>query len=432
MSKIVIIGGGLAGSLTAVYMAKRGHDVHIIESRGDPREDITSYIDKVSSRSIGVSMTVRGIKAVLAAGIPEDELNLCGLPVKRMAFFIGGKFRYKTLIPEEDIYPLSLSRSALQKLLNKYATLSGAIFHYNQKCLDVDLDNKRITMRGSDGSIGYFSGDLIIGTDGARSVVRHAMQNRVRRFDYHQSFFKHGYKTIVLPSAESLNLDDDILYFFGMDSKGKFAGRAATIPDGSCSLVICLPYRRTKHTPGLDTTDEAEFSAFVDQYYSMFPAEARGEIVSQFLQKPSNDFINARSSTFHYQDKALILGDSAHATVPFLGQGMNMALEDAFIFAQLMAQYHDDLITCLSEFTLMRKEQADAMQDMALANYDVLSNANKLFFMRIKYTEFMHNRFPKIYPPNMANRLYFTSMKYSDLQIAQETQNRWYKIGRVN
>ncbi len=429
MSKIIIVGGGLAGGLTAIYLARRGHDVHVLEKRSDPQKDISSYIDRTSSRGIGVSMTARGIKAVLGAGIPKEELDLCGEPIVGMSFYVGGKFKIRKLDPIENLSPLSLDRSAFQKLLNKYATINGVTYHYRHKSIDVNLEQKSIITQDKDGDFHHISSDLIIGTDGARSKVRQAMQNAIRRFEFHQSFFRHGYKTLVIPDATKLNFRKDLLHFFGMDSRGLFAGRAATIPDGSISFAICLPY---EGQTSLQMQDRQHVSQFFSRKLPEMPSEIHNELVKQFLEKPSNDLINARSSTFYYKQNALLLGDSAHATAPFLGQGMNMALEDAQIFSELLEKNHDDFEKTLPEFTQLRKVEADAMQDMARANYDILSSAGPILSMRVKYNHFMHDKFPTIYPPDMAQQLYFTSMPYSQLYDYQKKQNVWYKLSRMN
>ncbi|MFC7420635.1 FAD-dependent oxidoreductase [Iodobacter arcticus] len=429
MKKIIIVGGGLAGSLTAIYLAKRGHDVHVFEKRGDPFLAYSDYIDQVSSRAIGVSMTVRGIQAVLNAGIPKEELDLCGIPISGMSFCIAGKFKTRELAPVDVLSPLSLSRADFQKLLNKYAEINNVHYHYGHRCLEVNLDDKSITTKDNDGQITEHKADLLIGADGARSCVRQAMQNNCRRFEYQQSFFKHGYKTIVIPDASQLGLRKDLIYFFGMDSGGLFAGRAATIPDGSISFAVCLPYQGEI---SLQAKDAGTMGRFFDRYYSMLPEATRKEMLSQFMDKPSNDLINVRSSVFHYKQHAIILGDSAHATAPFLGQGMNMALEDAYILNLLFEKHEDNIEKVLPEFTRLRKAEADAMQDMAINNYEVLSSSNPIFFMRSKYTRYMSSKFPASYPPDMAEKLYFTSMAYSELRDIQQKQNVWYKLGRVN
>src|SRR5476651_2409993 len=107
MNKIIIVGGGLAGSLTAIYMAQRGHDVHIIEKRADPLGPNAASADPIGSRAIGVSMTVRGIKAVLGAGISKQELDQCGEPIVGMAFSVRGDFKVRELTPLEGLFPLS-------------------------------------------------------------------------------------------------------------------------------------------------------------------------------------------------------------------------------------------------------------------------------------------------------------------------------------
>ncbi|CCQ11961.1 Kynurenine 3-monooxygenase [Pseudoalteromonas luteoviolacea B = ATCC 29581] len=429
MSKIIIVGGGLAGSLTAIYLAKQGHEVHIIEKRGNPLESQADYIDQVSARAIGVSMTVRGIEAVLAAGIPLDELQACGVEVSGMAFFIKGQPKIRDLPPLDTLKPLSLSRSMFQVLLNKYAHKAKVHYHYLQRCVDVDIERASVITQNQYGEFVNHQGDLLIAADGARSVVRDAFQTHSRRFEFHQSFFKHGYKTLVIPDATEVGLRKDILYFFGMDSGGEFAGRAATIPDGSISFAVCLPYTGKV---SLHSEDTQAMKDFFERYYAMIPKHIRESMYQQFMEKPSNDLINVRSSTFHYKNRALLLGDAAHATAPFLGQGMNMALEDAFVLDRLFAEFEGNLTEILPRFTDLRKKEADAMQDMARANYDVLSCSNPVFFMRAKFARYMTKQFPDRYPPDMAEKLYFTSMAYSELRDVQQKQNVWYKIGRMN
>lgn len=426
---IIIVGGGLAGSLTAIYLAQRGYDIHVIEKRSDPLQDNSATADPVSSRAIGVSMTVRGIKAVLAAGISRQELEQCGEPIVGMAFCVRGQFKVRELSPLEDMFPLSLDRNAFQRLLNRYAVKHNVKYYFEHRCLDVDLDRKTVLIQAKGGAMQQLQGDLIIGADGAHSAVRRAMQSGMRRFEFKQSFFRHGYKTLVLPNAKELGFRKDLLYFFGMDSKGLFAGRAATIPDGSISFAICLPYTGM---PSLATLHRETMADFFSRYFGQLPEASRQALVDQFIALPSNDLINVRSSTFHYKGNVLLLGDSAHATAPFLGQGMNMALEDVYVFITLLEKHGEALDVVLSEFTRQRKVQADAMQDMAIANYEALSNPNFIFFLQTRYTRFMHKKFPNVYPPDMAEKLYFTSVPYDELQQIQKKQNVWYKLGRVN
>ena len=140
MKKIILVGGGLAGSLTAIFLARKGLEIHVIEKRGNPLLDQSDYIDQVSSRAIGVSMTVRGIEAVVEAGIPLKELQACGIEVSGMSLFVAGKNKIRELPPLDKLKPLSLSRSAFQLLLNKYAEKAGVNYHYNQRCIEVNLN----------------------------------------------------------------------------------------------------------------------------------------------------------------------------------------------------------------------------------------------------------------------------------------------------
>lgn len=429
MHKIIIVGGGLSGSLAAIYLAQQGHEVQVIEKRADPLLDNSAPADPVSSRAIGVSMTVRGIKAVLAAGISKQELEQCGERIVGMAFAVGGHYKVRQLSSLEGLFPLSLDRSAFQRLLYQYAAMHQVTYYFEHQCLDVDMERKSVLIQSRDGVLQHLHGDLIIGADGAHSAVRSAMQSGMRRFEFKQSFFRHGYKTVVLPNAAELGFRKDLLYFFGMDSKGLFAGRAATIPDGSVSFAICLPY---SGTPSLATQNRVAMAAFFSRYFGSLPPASQQEMVEQFIALPSNDLINVRSSTFHYKGNVLLIGDAAHATAPFLGQGMNMALEDVCVFMALLEQHGNALLLALPEFTRQRKVQADAMQDMAIANYEALSNPNLMFFLQTRYTRYMHKKFPHVYPPDMAEKLYFTSVPYDELQKIQKKQNVWYKLGRVN
>lgn len=426
---MIIVGGGLAGSLAAIYLAQRGHEVHVVEKRGNPLQENAANADPVASRAIGVSMTVRGIKAVLGAGIAKRDLDACGEPVVGMAFSVGGQFRVRELTPLEGLFPLSLDRSAFQRMLNRYAETHKVRYYFEHKCLDLDLDKKSVLIQGPDGVLQHLQGDMIIGADGAHSAVRRAMQSGMRRFQFEQSFFRHGYKTLVLPNASELGFRKDLLYFFGMDSKGQFAGRAATIPDGSISFALCLPYAGAV---SLTSQDRPAMTAFFARYFGTLPPDCREKLLEQFFALPSNDLINVRSSTFHYKSNVLLIGDSAHATAPFLGQGMNMALEDVQVMVELLERHGEDIGQAMAEFTERRKVQADAMQDMAIANYEALSNPNFIFFLQTRYTRYMHKKFPRIYPPDMAEKLYFTSVPYDELQQIQKKQNVWYKLGRVN
>jgi kynurenine 3-monooxygenase len=426
--KVVVVGGGLAGMLTAIYMRKRGHDVHVVERRTDPHVNMASYVDQISSRAVGVSMTLRGIHAVVAAGIPRAELELCGKPIHAMCFVTPGGDKIRKLEESNGVCPLSLDRAAFQKLLTSYAGRHQVQFNYDDRCVDVDLRSRKLLIQGRDGTIRTMTADVIIGTDGAYSAIRQAMLEQAPRFSFRQSFFPHGYKTIVLPDAVSLGFSPHMLYFFGMASQGQYAARAATIPDGSISVAVCLPYEGPM---SLATQDLTQIQAFFDHNFARLPLDVRREMAAQFAAKPANDFIEVQCSSFNYEGSIVLLGDAAHATVPFLGQGMNMALEDAYKLYMHLEESNDDFATALPAFTQARKPESDAMQAMAAVNYQVLSNSSFLFFLRLRYCKLMSMNFPSLYPPDMADMLYFTSLPYTVLRHIQHTQNRWYKFGRV-
>ena len=263
--------------------------------------------DPGNSRAIGVSMTVRGIKAVLGAGISTQALDQCAEPIVGMAFCVGGRHRIRELTPLEGLFPLSLDRTAFQRLLNRHAALHEVKYYFEHKCLDVDLERKIVLIQGPDGAVQQLHGDLVIGADGAHSAVRRAMQSGVRRFEFKQSYFRHGYKTLVLPNAADLGF------------RRTCCTSSAWIPGPVCRRAAHHSGRQSSASPCACLTGHASLGTLNREAMADSSAATSAPAAGppQEMTTSHGAAATTHQCPFQHlplQGQILLIGDAAHAT----------------------------------------------------------------------------------------------------------------------
>ena len=411
---IAICGAGLVGSLLSIYLAKRGYKVSVFERRGDMRHG--SY---VGGRSINLALSNRGIRALAEVGLAE-EIKKVAIPMHgRVMHNRAGELSFLQY-GKEGQFINSVSRSALNIVLMDKAEELGVDFHFEQRITKVDLEKTILTVDHGESTV-VRNFDLIIGADGAFSAVRGALQF-TDRFDYSQDYIDHGYKELHIPpgTAGSFQLEKNALHIWPRES---FMMIALPNPDGSFTCTLFFPFEGSPSFNRLKT--DAEVSMFFE---STFPDAVKlmPSLLEDYNANPTSSLVTVRCYPW-VKNNTLLIGDAAHAIVPFFGQGMNAGFEDCRILNNLLNQYDDQWGKVLPQFQHVRKKDADAIAQLALDNFiemrDLVADAD--FLLRKKIEARLHQLYPTQWIPLYSMVTFHDNLPYS---VAYETGQKQKKI----
>lgn len=413
--KAVIVGAGLVGSLWAVFLARRGYEVAVYERRPDMRAK--GYL---GGRSINLAMSERGWAAVEKAGI-RPLIEKVAIPMPgRMMHAITGDTSYQPYGKDgQAIY--SVSRGGLNlELLRIASTFPNVSFYFEHKCDDIDLHNETITFEDTkNGTQKTVESPLIFATDGAFSAVRYALQ-RTDRFDYQQTYLEHGYKELTIPALPdgTHQIPPNALHIW---PRGNFMMIALPNADGSFTCTLFLPFEGEISFEHL-TKD----AAVVDFFQQYFPdtLPIMPTLTTDFFANPTSSLITLQCAPWQWQGRVLLLGDSAHAIVPFYGQGMNAGFEDCTILDAMYEEYGGDWSKMIPDFATRRKPDGDAIAELALRNFIEMRDlvGDPMFLLRKKIAAMLHERHPSFLPSyslvTFSNTPYHQALKEDDRQNA--------------
>jgi kynurenine 3-monooxygenase len=362
--KVIIIGAGLSGSLLAIYFAKRGIAADVYESRPDMRTAETS-----AGRSINLALSNRGIAALREVGLDEYMLAEA-VPMRgRMIHAPDGQTKLLPYSGREDEYINSVSRAGLNAaLMSEAEKHSDVKFYFNEKC--VGFDCKTGEAKFESGKMA--KGDTLIATDGVGSAVRDAMlHGGVPRFDFSQSWLAHGYKELHIPpdANGAFRMEKNALHIWARRS---FMMIALPNFDGSFTCTLFLAH--TGETSFEQLSDERSLLEFFQKNFAdaipLMPT-----LVEDFFTNPVGNLGTIKCFPWNVGGKSLLLGDAAHAVVPFYGQGMNASFEDCNVLNGLIEKHGTNWKMVFDEFTNARKENADAIAQMAEENFYEMRDA---------------------------------------------------------
>ena len=414
----VVVGAGLVGALWAVFLARRGYRVDVYERRPDMRA--AGY---VGGRSINLAMSERGWAAIDKAGIRE-KIEKVAIPMPgRMMHALNGDLTYQPYGKEgEAIY--SVSRGGLNlDLINIAASFPNVHFHFDHRCLDVDLQNPRITFENQQtGAVSTVEAPLIFGADGAFSAVRYALQ-RTDRFDYIQRYIEHGYKELTIPPGPggSHLIDPKALHIW---PRGNFMLIALPNFDGSFTCTLFLPFEGDISFEHL--TDNDTVLAFFNRYFAdavpLMPT-----LLDDFWQNPTASLVTVQCYPWQWQDRILLIGDAAHAIVPFYGQGMNAGFEDCTILDTMYDDYAGDWARIIPDFSRNRKQDGDAILELALRNFIEMRDlvGDPMFLLRKKIAARLHERHPDFLP--VYSMVSFSNIPYHIALREDDRQNELFR-----
>jgi kynurenine 3-monooxygenase len=432
-TKFVLIGSGLAGGLLAAYLGRRGYEVDLYERRADPREG-----NIVGGRSINLALSTRGIYALEQIGIADAVLKHA-IPMRgRMIHEESGELHFVPYDVDPHKHINSIGRAALNTTVIEAALRYSSVrVQFNHKCTDVDLDSARATLvsvaaeppsprSGEPKTAGATAnvtaqGDAVIGVDGAFSAVRAAMQRKIDNFQYDERYLAHGYKELTIPPGpnESWRMEKNALHIWPRKS---FMMIALPNPDGSFTCTLFWEFEGPRSF-ATTKTDEDVRRFFDDEFPDAVPLMPT--LLEDFRANPTGSLVTIRCAPWFYRDKVCLLGDAAHAVVPFYGQGMNAAFEDCVVLDECLARYPEDRQRALAEYFEKRKPNADALADLAIENFIEMRDktASRLFRAKKKFDHFLEAALPGIYLP-LYTMVTFMRMPYAEAARRARRQDR--------
>lgn len=390
---ILIIGAGLCGSLLALRLAQRGFLVEVFESRPDLRKVAIS-----AGRSINLALSDRGLKGLRLCGIEEKTRKLCIPMFGRLMHDKESNTFSSNYSGREGEYINSISRGDLNALLlDEAEKYENVTIHFNHKCEKVDIENGTAFFINSETNEEFsVTSQVIFGTDGAGSSLRKSyISERKFLFSYSQNYLTHGYKELEIPADSSGNhqISKDHLHIW---PRGDFMLIALPNRDGSFTVTLFLSFDEGEYNFNNLTTEE-KITAFFEQEFpdalALIP-----NIKDEFLNNPTGPLGTVKCSPWYYKN-TLLLGDAAHAIVPFYGQGMNASFEDVVVLDEILDQKLESWEAVFREYQKARKKDTDAIADLAIDNFFEMRDhvANELFKQKRKIEMDLEKSFPNQY-----------------------------------
>ena len=419
MTKFVLVGSGLAGGLLAAYLGRRGYEIDLYERRADPREG-----NIVGGRSINLAISTRGIHALEQIGLADEALQ-SAIPMRgRMIHDKSGALHFTPYDVDPKKCINSIGRASLNTTVIEAAQRYPNVrVHFNHKCTDVDLNSatarlvsetaaRAPQLRGDDAPVAEMTaqGDTVIGVDGAFSAVRQSMQMHIDSFEYDESYLAHGYKELTIPPGPdgSWHMEKNALHIWPRKS---FMMIALPNPDGSFTCTLFWEFEGPRSFATMKT-DEDVSRFFEEEFPDAVPLMPT--LLEDFKNNPTGSLVTIRCGPWYYRDKVCLLGDAAHAVVPFYGQGMNAAFEDCVVLDECLEKFSDNRERAFTEYFSRRKKNTDALADLAIGNFIEMRDktASKTFRAKKKVDHALEAALPGVYLP-LYTMVTFTRMPYA-------------------
>ncbi|HMS30235.1 MAG TPA: NAD(P)/FAD-dependent oxidoreductase [Saprospiraceae bacterium] len=416
--RVIIVGAGLVGSLWAVYLSKAGYQVKVYERRPYMRKAIIS-----AGKSINLAVSYRGWKALDEMGIGDDIREIAIPMYGRNLHHPDGSQNYQPYGNYgQAIY--SVSRGEINKKLMDIASSNQDVrILFDEECVAVRPEDGYCQFKNTiTGALTEDRADLVFAADGAFSACRYHGLQKKDRFDYSQKYLPDGYKEILLPRTEAVDqkMAKNTLHIW---PRGRFMLIALPNLDGSYTCTLFMPFEDEKY--GFNQlTDKAKIIEFFEEvfpdFYQLMPS-----VADDWDKHPLSSLAIIRC--FPWTDgKLALLGDAAHATVPFFGQGMNCGFEDCTILWQLMQSHGQDWSTIFEQYQLLRKPNGDAVQDLSLQNYIVMRD--KVMDPHFQLVQKLERRINYLYPESyfpLYSMVSFSQIEYrTALKKGNEQEER--------
>lgn len=405
MKTATIVGAGLVGSLWAVYLSKAGYKVTIVERRPDIRKAEIS-----AGKSINLALSTRGWKALDTVDV-GDEIREIAIPMPgRMMHDLKGNLTFQPYGKEgQAIY--SVSRGGVNAKMMDIAEKHGnAQIFYNERCYKADLENGIVYTETASGEKKQYQSDVVFAADGAFSAVRYNSFQILDRFNFSQNYIEDGYREILLPANAdgSYKLEKNALHIW---PRGRFMLIALPNEDGSFTCTLFMPFKGENSFETLTSKEAVNtfFKTTFPDFYEMMP-----NIADAWEDHPLSSLAIIRCYPWTH-GKTALMGDAAHSTVPFYGQGMNAGFEDCTVMWELMQKHNENWEKVFEEYQLMRKPDGDGVQDLSLHNYYVMRDyvADPKFLLQKKIEAHFSEKHPDKWMP-LYSQVTFSHIRYSE------------------
>lgn len=418
---ILIIGAGLCGSLLALRLGQRGFNVTVMEMRPDLRK-----VDISAGRSINLAFSDRGNKAMKLVGIEDKVKDLC-IPMNgRMLHDIEGNTVLAPYSGREHEFINSISRGELNALLldeaEKHKNVS---IYFNRKCKSVDFEKTTALFKDYTNNTEFVEdADVIIATDGAGSAMRKSYYlGKKFLFSFSQDWLTHGYKELsILPGENgSYKTYKNALHIWGRES---FMLIALPNLDGSFTVTLFLSYDEGEYNFN-NLTSKERVLEFFGKYFKD-ALELMPNLVDDFFENPTSPLGTVKCSPWHYKGNTLLMGDAAHAIVPFYGQGMNASFEDVVQFDKVLDEGHDDWETIFKIYEKSRKKDTDAIADLAIDNFhEMKGHVNHANFREKRTLEMaLEKYFPNDYSSKYSLVTFNENVGYREAMLRGRAQDK--------
>ena len=420
---ITIIGAGLVGSLLSIYLSRKGYNVKVFERRADMRKERIN-----AGRSINLALSDRGIKSLEEVGIMDEIRKICIPMHGRRIHNADGSTAFQAY-GKNGQFINSVSREELNKKLLDHAEREGTEIFFNHKCEFIDWQTNTITFEIQDAETRILNSELIFGADGAYSAARLQHHLQHDRFQYSQYYIDFGYKELNIPANEdgSFQMEKNALHIW---PRGNYMLIALPNIDGSFTCTLFFPFDGDPSFTSLNTREKVK--AFFEKTFTdavpMLPT-----LEDDFFTNPTSSLVTVKCYPWIREDKFALIGDAAHAIVPFFGQGMNCGFEDCSVLNSLMEK-HEEWSTILSEYQRLRKPDGDAIAELALNNFIEMRDkvADPRFLLQKKIESKLHEKFPDKWIPAYSQVTFSPQIRYiTALERGQKQESIMKEIMQV-
>lgn len=389
---IRLIGAGLNGPLLGLELAKRGFDVEIYERRPDMRR-----VQLSAGRSINLAISTRGIYALEQAGL-WNEMQKIIIPMKgRMMHSMKSELTFQRYGRDDSEVINSISRADLNIALMNAAELRGVRIRFNQRCTGIDLKTGMLRLRDEEsGEEKNLQSEVVMGCDGSASAIRLEMLKR-SRFNFSQQYLDYGYKELTISAGAGGKhvIETHALHIW---PRGNYMLIALPNIDGTFACILFLPFEGADSFETL-ATESAVLKFFRERFPDALPLMPN--LADNFFANPTGAMVTIKCSPWHVDGRTLLLGDAAHAIVPFFGQGINCGFEDCTVLLTLLDQYGADWKNVFHQFEAARKANTDAIADLAVENFVEMRDrvADPHFLFRKKVELALESKYPRRFVP---------------------------------
>ncbi|MCX6209583.1 MAG: NAD(P)/FAD-dependent oxidoreductase [Bacteroidetes bacterium] len=406
-----IIGAGLVGSLLSIYLAKRGHKVSIYERRGDMRKEKMS-----AGRSINLALSDRGLLALEKIGLAE-EIKKISIPMHCRYIHNADGTTVTQPYGKEGQFINSVSRATLNMRLMDLAEANGVDIFFDHKCENIDWKNNEIlfenhssTTQSTQEISANF--ELLFGSDGAFSAARLQHQLQHNKFNYQQYYIDCGYKELtILPNGNGdFAMEVNALHIW---PRKDYMLIALPNLDKTFTCTLFFPFEGEQSFSKLDTKEKV-VGFFNKNFADAVPLMPT--YVEDFFNNPTSSLVTVKCFPWVRDDKFALIGDAAHAIVPFFGQGMNCGFEDCRVLDELIDKHNDDWTNILQEYQELRKPDGDAIADLAVNNFTEMRDktGNPKFLLQKKIEAGLHDKYPEKWIPAYSQVTFSPHIRYSE------------------